>query len=103
MKLSDAILKGCEMRPEQTYEYFYAKGASCALGAAAEAIGTEPQFLSLPFPELDTWKLKDCPENKMFRREERDICSLWHVLIVLNDELKWPREKSAKWLKGYGL
>lgn len=46
MKLSKAILKGCEMAPRQIHgRYFDDMGGACALGAAALAVGFPAYFV----------------------------------------------------------
>lgn len=39
MKLSEAIRAGAVLRPQCTNGYYISDGCSCALGAAAEAVG----------------------------------------------------------------
>lgn len=106
LTLSDAILKGCKMRPRQeTSGRFYGDGSSCSLGAAADAVGHKGaltfEYLESRFPELVGWKLKNCAANNDYLRW--GIVPLSVALIMLNDIYKWPREKQAYWLKSHGL
>lgn len=100
--LSDAILKGCKMRPNGGY--YGRPGYSCVLGAVADALNISPSFEGLvsAYPELEGWGLKMCSENSgFFVGGER--LRLFAILIFLNDTYGWSREKIAKWLQGYGL
>ena len=105
LTLSDAILKGCKMRPKQCFgNYFCGDGRSCVLGAIADGAGRSDtaDYLIELFPELRTWVLKDCKENSGFYVGYYGR-ALESVLVTLNDTYKWPREKIAQWLKSYNL
>lgn len=82
---------------------------TCALGAAAVAIGKAPDSISA-YQEADPyWDLqerfpmphgaiRDCPEK------ECTICSPVTLIVThLNDEHQWSREKIADWLEGLGF
>lgn len=124
MKLSEAIRKGAELRPQAFGQYFE-EGTSCALGAAAEAldeeihqalvsdtypeIGRTGDVLHAQFPTLFTRTIstsemqtivhvEDWPEYSLLYKR-----SLWTIIPYLNDTLRWSREKIADWLEGKGL
>ena len=49
MKLSEAILRGCELAPRQiSGAYLDARGGACALGAAYLGLNMHPQHNRLP-------------------------------------------------------
>lgn len=102
MKLSDAILKGAQQRPQCRLKYFApvedGTMGSCALGAAYEAVfGPPPSIeegksigsrlgeLSQVYPELD------------------NISDLNHQIQHRNDGLRHTREQIAAWLAEQGL
>jgi hypothetical protein len=99
MKLSEAILLGSTLRP-QIKGHLFGDGRSCALGAAAEAIGSEP---------------KDCPTSWEFIRSEwpwtevllfrcpacwrpRDTANALKLITHLNDFHNWTRQRTAAWV-----
>jgi hypothetical protein len=99
MKLSEAILLGSTLRP-QIKGHLFADGRSCALGAAAEAIGSEP---------------KDCPSSWEFVRREwpwtqalsflcpacwrpRGTRTALDLIMHLNDFHGWTRQLTAGWV-----
>ena len=122
--LSDAIRLGATIHPqirdnlfdwelgwEETAERtrtFRVTG-TCALGAAAVAIGKAPESLTefrdsdpyqdlterFPEPHAD---MRDCPEKG---------CQLHHTTTLLvthlNDDHQWTRERIADWLEGLGF
>lgn len=102
MKLSDAILKGCEIIPRQAFGVAFVDAdgekchpedafAACALGAAEIATGL--QDLSNVYP---AFAIYDCPEcGSDIRRGS--------VIVHLNDDHRWSRERIAEWLKEQGL
>lgn len=86
-QLADAIRQGARLRP-QAFHRYSSNGASCALGAAAEAIGikidTEDPFDALlqAFPVL-------C------YREAENGMRLFEWIFYSNDELRLTREEIA--------
>lgn len=88
-KLSDAIRLGATFRPQCTERYFKGKG-SCALGAAAEAVGISSPIggkLYARFPELHCVELNGR--------------ALWSKITQLNDSGS-TREQIADWLASIG-
>ena len=100
-ELAAFILEGAERRPEQAFgDYYKGQTASCALGAAYEAMyrlprdaqGRRPtRDLDWFFDCLDT--VKPCPEHECRKR-----LSLAALLVHLNDDHVWTREHIAQWL-----
>ena len=101
--LASFIRDGMKRRPDQAFgDYYQGKSASCALGAAyeamyplpADAAGTRPtRDLDWFFHCLDT--VKQCPGEGC-----RKKISLSAILVHLNDDHRWSREQIAEWLAG---
>jgi uncharacterized C2H2 Zn-finger protein len=102
MKLSDAMRLGAMLRPTQAYFVMFdmAANATCALGAAAEAIGmldtTQPSAYCGTAPE--EWR------RVTFQRTTCPACT--HVamrvdsqIIHLNNRHRWTRERIADWVE----
>jgi hypothetical protein len=102
-ELAEYIRAGSKRRPEQAFgEYYHGHSASCALGAAYEAMyrlpddaqGRRPtRDLDWFFDCLDT--VKPCPQDGC-----RKHISLDALLVHLNDDHRWSRERIASWLAG---
>lgn len=101
MKLSDAILAGCE-NTEQGFDFVCTiengKVHLCALGAALNAV--KPEFWKYPRYDLTIMIVEEFPE----------VLSIYHDEITyrdqveyLNDVRGWTREEIAAWLKGQGF
>ena len=82
MWLSEAIRLGALWGPQIRGTYVSAQGGSCALGAAIQALGLQPQYgyaeLRRTFPTLRQ--------------------SLVEAMAQRNDYLGWTREQIADWL-----
>lgn len=101
MKLSEAILRGCE-RTEQCFGRYFANGKACALGAAALGAGIKRSLLFWPLSaELDKAfpELQDMVPLRLSRRDE--TLSEW--VYRRNDQYRWPRERIAGALAEHGL
>lgn len=108
MRLSEAIRLGAMLRPQEYSVLFdVSTGRSCALGAAAEAIGmldiTETnRFVNgVKAPQAWMWvkRIAACPEcGPMFacHYDKRDVQS---VIIHLNNQHRWTRERIADWVE----
>jgi hypothetical protein len=100
--LAEAILAGTKRRPTQLFGgYFEGRDASDAFGAAYEGIyrlppdatGIRPKGLYRFFACLDDSVRKcpaDCRKRLLFDS----------LLIHLNDDHHWSRERIAAWLAG---
>jgi hypothetical protein len=102
IELAEMILAGTKRRPTQLFGgYFEGRDASDAFGAAyegmyrlpADATGIRPKGLYRFFECLDDSVRKcpaDCPKRLL----------LDSLLIHLNDDHHWSRERIADWLAG---
>jgi hypothetical protein len=91
MRLSEAIRLGAKMGP-QAFGQLRHQRATCALGAAAQAIGMRSVLILKEWPWLATTRDK-CPE-----------CMLINVPVLtiiphLNDHHLWSRERIADWVE----
>jgi len=102
-ELAEYIRVGMKRRPDQAFgDYYEGQTASCALGAAYEAMyrlpneagGQRPtRDLDWFFDCLDT--VKPCPGDACKKR-----LYLAALLVHLNDDHRWSREHIADWLAG---
>ena len=103
-RLAEFIRDGAHRRTEQAFgDYFSGQNASCALGAAWEAMYRLPKEPGRPGRDLDWFfdcldSVKPCPGG--------DGCTkrpfLAALIVHLNDDHKWSREQIAVWLEGDG-
>lgn len=103
-ELAAAIRFGVKRRPEQAFgEYYHGPRASCALGAAYEGIYRLPEEVGKLRPKrLD--RLFDCLEGTIRRCPEgcKKSLILAAMIIHLNDDHRWDRERIAAWVAGSG-
>jgi hypothetical protein len=102
-ELAEFIRNGSRRRPDQAFgDYYRGESASCALGAAYEAMyrlprnpeGQHPtRDLDWFFDCLDT--VKPCPAEGCRKR-----IYLAALIVHLNDDHRWSREQIATWLEG---
>ena len=101
-RLAEAILAGARRRPQQLFgAYFEGTDRSDALGSAyegiyrlpADATGIRPKGIYRFFPCLDN-SVRRCPDDC------RKQLLLDSLLIHLNDDHHWSRERIARWLAG---
>jgi hypothetical protein len=99
-ELADAIAAGTKHRPRQLFgNYFLGAESSDALGAAYEGVyylpedatGIRPKGIYKFFPCLDH-EVRVCPGSC------RKRLLLDSLLIHLNDDHHWSRERIAQWL-----
>ncbi len=101
MKLSEAIRLGAALR-EQAYFEMFVDDRSCALGAAAEAIGCKPaqddegndaccDRIAIAFPILHI--TVEHPQL-MGKRDQVQ----W-LIASLNDNARWTRQQIADWVE----
>jgi len=103
-ELAEAIRFGARRRSEQAFgEYYQGRHASCALGAAYEGLYRLPEELGQLHPKrLDRlWEclegtIRSCPEGC------RKRLILAAMIIHLNDDHRWDRERIATWVAGTG-
>jgi hypothetical protein len=108
MRLSEAIARGAELRPQAHDAYFKVTTeglASCAMGAAYEAVtgytrladGTDNYDLISYITGTDIGYVQHAHP---VTGEKDDLAS---IIVDLNDEYTWPRERIAAWLSSLGL
>lgn len=98
MRLSEAIRLGAMLRP-QAFGQFYADGATCAFGAALDAVGrlypldSAQCFIAITAQGWDDIQYLRiaCPECGR---------SAAYTVQHLNNLHKWTRERIADWLEG---
>lgn len=99
MKLSEAIRLGAMLKP-QGFGVNSIKSDSpdtCALGAAADAVGITHDYADIytAWP----WTAKNCKspfdDRLLFRRDHEDALS---IIWKLNDVHRWTREQIADWV-----
>ena len=101
-ELAEAIRFGARRRSEQAFgEYYQGRHASCALGAAYEGLYRLPEEVGELHPKrLDRlWEclegtIRTCPEGC------RKRLILAAMIIHLNDDHRWDRERIAAWVAG---
>jgi hypothetical protein len=98
MKLSEAMRLGSALR-EQAFDAYFVDSRSCAIGAAAEAMGCaygdRPSAHMLHhFPALLYTSTYPCGCNF------EDLVSRVETIIIhLNDRHRWTREQIAAWIE----
>src|SRR5262245_9288926 len=103
-ELANAIRFGASRRPDQAFgEYYHGRRASCALGAAFEGLYRLPEEVGQLHPKrLD--RLFDCLEGTVRSCPEgcKKRVILAAMIIHLNDDHRWDRERIAAWVVGNG-
>jgi hypothetical protein len=102
-ELAAFIRAGAARREEQAFgDYFKGRHASCALGAAYEGMYRLPDNPDGTRPTKDLEWFFDCLEGTI-RRCPAEGCrkrlSLASILVHLNDDHRWTRERIAAWLE----
>ena len=101
-ELAEAIRFGARRRSEQAFgEYYQGRHASCALGAAFEGLYRLPEEVGQLHPKrLD--RLWECLEGTIRKCPEgcRKSLILAAMIIHLNDDHRWDRERIAAWVAG---
>jgi hypothetical protein len=101
-ELAEAIRFGARRRSEQAFgEYYQGRHASCALGAAYEGIYRLPEEVGQLHPKR-LERLFDCLEGTIRACPEgcRKRVILAAMIIHLNDDHRWDRERIAAWVAG---
>lgn len=99
--LAQAIMTGVRRRPVQSFgEYFGGNGGSDALGAAYEGIFLLPRDVRGFRPRV--WRLFDFLENTARRCPAgcRKFLPIAALMVHLNDDHEWSRERIAEWIRG---
>jgi hypothetical protein len=105
MRLSEAIRLGAMLSPQTRGAFFKRRGedvASCALGAAAQAVGTKPGEWLWP---SDQWPIlnmmvppAELPDELRSWAHPRYLAL---VIITLNDTIGWTRTRIADWVEQF--
>lgn len=94
MRLSEAIRLGAMLKPQTTMNYFDERlGATCALGAALDAVGMltlGPSQLGTVFPIIDT--IAKSPRDNRNRY-------VYECIWDMNDVMGLTREHIADWVE----
>lgn len=96
MKLSDAIRLGAMLKPQGVRGFLDDDGNTCALGAAADAIGRLSDLLDGRFQEVAQWPFLNKPVAHPVTQQRR---AMWDVVTTLNDIYGWTRERIADWVE----
>ena len=107
MKLSEAIRLGAMLKPQGTGAKSAGKHAraTCAIGAALDAVSAERNEVSAYTVLMDLWPVAmavaDCPVStatgeRCGHSVPRDV---GEVAWMLNDWHEWPREQIADWVE----
>lgn len=102
IELADAIRFGAKRRPDQAFgEYYNGRRASCALGAAYEGLFRLPEEVGQLHPKR-LERLFDCLEGTIRSCPEgcKKRLILGAIIIHLNDDHHWDRERIANWVAG---
>lgn len=103
-ELAEFIRDGMKRRTEQAFgDYYAGDNASCALGAAYEAMYRLPRDARGQHPTRDLDWFFDCLDN-VKACPGGDGCKkrlyLAALLVHLNDDHRWTRDQIADWLAG---
>ena len=97
MKLSEAIRLGSTLRPQGFGSFFTLTGGSCAVGAAAEALGVKVDHLTanldVLYQELARRRV-GCPQC-----DGTVKFPLLPMIGHINDVHCWTRERIADWVE----
>jgi hypothetical protein len=98
--LAEAMRRGMARRPEQAFgEYYHGHSASCALGATYEGLYRLPDEAQ-GIVAKDLWRFYECLDFVIRRCPEgcRKRIPLGALIVHLNDDHRWSRERIADWL-----
>ena len=103
MRLSEAIRLGAMLKPQTTGHYRKA-GATCALGAAADAAGIKRDMGNKLFLRFPILSIEDWPEPPVkiyldpWAVDTHNRMSLYTVIWRLNDDAELTREQIADYV-----
>ena len=115
MKLSEAIRKGCKVRPRQCFGRFLdGDDGACAGGAALIAAGISPDAIECEaeyapwpieagpaFPDGVNLLTESCPAPRCNIARSGGV-TVRGIAAHLNDTHRWSREQIADWLEAQG-
>ena len=94
MKLSEAIIKGCEGTYQVGDVFTDGQGGYCVIGAAKLAAGIPDDEMRLTHLSY----LFPVATGETTHPVNGDLCHVVRACISLNDTYKWPRLSIAEWL-----
>lgn len=97
IKLSTAIRLGAMLKPQGFTEFVDELGRTCAIGAAADAIGKLSQIETGAESECEFWPVLNVWANYPGGQISM---SVWSIVTNLNDEEHWSRERIADFVEG---
>lgn len=95
MTLSEAIRLGALLKPQGHHGYFDG-GATCALGAAADALGRLDDLCIGRFLECQEWPVLSVRAVHPLSQLRQ---SVWATITEINDLDGWTREEIADWVE----
>jgi hypothetical protein len=87
--LAEAIRLGCYHFPNQEFGEYYGSRSACAIGAAASALRILPNDVDCPM-------ILVCPIRPGCESLEAFVPI--NMVVHLNDDHRWTRERIADWL-----
>lgn len=104
MKLSEAIRLGAMLKPQAHREFLTTEGASCALGAALDAVGGLSSISSFhdiaarwPWTRGKAVRCPSCAAGAAAIHTSPD--DILDNVVILNDVHGWTREQVADWVE----
>lgn len=97
MKLSEAILKGCNLSTQIKFLYNNDNGGTCALGAAILGANLNHKAGFYDFVEMLNKAFPILIETTKHPVEKTPY-SVHYAIVNLNDMHGWSRERIATWL-----
>jgi len=98
MKLSEAIRRGCKVKPVQCHGQYYGAGdAACALGAACSGAGFNIAFDLITVTLISQWPF-------LWPVQYIGTTALAFAVTIadMNDELHYTREEIADFVEMHG-
>ncbi len=99
MRLSEAIRLGAMNKP-QGFGWYDDGAATCAMGAAMEAVGCskQPLITKRMWPVL-VQSPASCPACDLVLHGSDRLFAVGAIVVHLNDEHRWKREQIADWVE----
>lgn len=103
MKLWEAMLNGAKLGCQVFGKLSDGEGGTCALGAVMVGIGTRPSAFSadlttMEYPELMAPATVCIACGEPPRAGGELDLTLWGLIVHLNNDHRWSRQRIAEWL-----
>lgn len=101
MKLWEAMLEGAKAGPQLFGSLSDGNGGTCAMGAVMKGGGLEVLFHSIEVESSLVTRFPELHENAVCPEDACYICHgnvLLNVIVTLNDDHRWSRQRIAEWL-----